>query len=240
MNAKMKVLSLALVGLCGFAGSAMAACPAGPTTANGGAWSALNQFQGVASIATPGYDGTECRLDSKINTGAPTAAFATVQDDSPANEARYRAQFLINLDGLTSPTANTAVNVFSANSSTNGPGIQLSVFGTAGSWFLGYIVKNASSASGVTVGSVPLTAGANRVEFDLQIGSAGSVAFWVNNTNAATPTVPAVALNNQAVGGIDLANLGLAGPTKGFINTFGGKAVGFDQFDSRRQTFIGH
>ena len=37
MNTKMKLLSLALVGLCGFAGSAMAACPAGPTTADGGA-----------------------------------------------------------------------------------------------------------------------------------------------------------------------------------------------------------
>ncbi len=32
MNTKMKVLSLAIVGLFGFAGSALAACPAGPTT----------------------------------------------------------------------------------------------------------------------------------------------------------------------------------------------------------------
>jgi len=240
MNTKMKLLSLALVGLCGFAGSAMAACPAGPAIANGGAWSSAPTFQGTATIVTPGYAGTECRLASTINAGASSVAFATVEDDSPSAEPRYRAHFIINLDAQTSPSITKSSTAFSASSTANGPGITLGVFGSANAWFLSYIVPDANQASGVTSGSVALAAGENHVEFDLQIGATGSVAFWVNNNNSASPTVPAITLNNAAVAGIDTAFLGLAGPSPGFITSYAGTGVGFDQFDSRRSTFIGY
>src|SRR6478735_10820262 len=78
MNAKMKVLSLALVGLCGFAGSAMAVCPAGPTTPDGGAWtSAVTQPSAAASpavVAVPGLDGSECKLTTALAVGNTAAS----------------------------------------------------------------------------------------------------------------------------------------------------------------------
>ena len=126
MNTKMKVLSLALVGLCGYAGSALAVCPAGPAISQGGAWSAVNALGGTAVIATPGYAGTACRLDSTL-TG-DTSSFATVEDDSPSAEPRYRAAFIINTDTLTTIGAIDAAYVFSATSSA-GPQIQLSIVG---------------------------------------------------------------------------------------------------------------
>jgi hypothetical protein len=84
-----------------------------------------------------------------------------------------------------------------------------------------------------------LSANVNVVEFDLQIGAAGSIALWVNNNNEASPTVPAQTVDNAAAVGIDTAFLGLASPSPQYVTAFAGTAVGFDQFDSRRQTFIG-
>ena len=51
MNTKMKVLSLALVGLAGFAGSAMAACPNGPTVAEGRAWSSKTVLPATSALS---------------------------------------------------------------------------------------------------------------------------------------------------------------------------------------------
>jgi hypothetical protein len=98
MNTKMKVLSLAMFGLVGtaFAGSAAAVCPASPVPP----WTAAPALQGTVVIADGGLAGTECRMDSTIDAGGSSAAFATVQDDSPATETQYRAQFIVDLDAL--------------------------------------------------------------------------------------------------------------------------------------------
>ena len=240
MNAKMKVLSLALVGLCGYAGSALAVCPAGPTVAQGGAWSNAVQFQGTAVIATPGFVTTECRLDSTINAGAGGAATASVEDDTPAAEARYRASFVVKLDGLASPTITTGSGIFSAISDATGGGINVGIFGSGSQWFVSYIVADANEPSGFYAGSSALAAGENHVEFDLQINATGSFTLWVNNNVEGTPTILPHAVNNAAVLGVDTAFLGLAAPTSAFVGTYAGIAAGFDQFDSRRQTFIGY
>jgi hypothetical protein len=238
MNTKMKLLSLALVGLCGFAGSAMAACPAGPAIANGGAWSAAPTFQGALAIATPGLAGTECRLDSTINAGAGGAAFAYVEDDSPTTENRYRASFIIDADSLASQSLLQTANVFSAVSQANGVAVYFSIFGSGSNRVLGYFVKDTSQTSGLYVGSAPLATGENHVEFDLQIGSPGSFTLWVNSNTEASPTIPQHAITNT--GTIDTAFLGLSAPSPQFVTSFAGTAVQFDQFDSRRQTFIGY
>lgn len=236
MNAKMKVLTLALLGLAGYAGSAVAGCPASPTPP----WTAAPVFQGAVAIASPGYATTACRLDSTIQAGASGAAFATVQDDSPATEPRYRASFIINADTLTNQGLLAGVQVFSATSSATGAGVWLSIFGDgAGNRFLGYFAKDANEASGVYANSTPLAAGENHVEFDLQVGAAGSITLWVNNNVEGTPTVAAHAVDNSALVGIDTAFVGLAAPTPQYVTAFAGTAVGFDQFDSRRATFIG-
>ncbi|MGA8278756.1 MAG: hypothetical protein WB784_11260 [Rhodanobacteraceae bacterium] len=235
MNTKMKVLSLAVAGLAGFAfaGSAFAGtCPASPVPP----WTAVSQFQGTATIVAGGLGGTACRLDSDFNNGASGAASATVEDDSPATEPRYRAAFIIDLDGLASPTINTSASIFSGNSTATGAGVKLSIFGNSGSWFLSYKI---SDGSGVFSNSVPLAAGENHVEFDLQIGATGSLTLWVNNNVEGSPTQTSPPVDNSADTGIDTAFLGLAAPSVQFSNTYHGHPTEFDQFDSRRSTFIG-
>jgi hypothetical protein len=180
-------------------------------------------------------------MDSSIAAGASGAAFATVEDDTPTAEPRYRGQFMVNLDNLTNQSLLQGVQIFSAANTANGTSVWLTVFGDGtGARFLGYFVKDTSQASGVYSNSTPLQAGPNRVEFDLQTGAAGagSITFWINNTTEGSPTVPAHNVTNDAYT-IDTAFLGLAAPTPQYVTGFSGTTVGFDTFDSRRQTFIG-
>jgi len=242
MNTKMKALSLALVGLAGFAGSAMAACPAGPDIAHGGAWSGAPVFQGTVAISTPGLASTECKMDSAINASASGAAFATVEDDSPTAEPSYRASFIIDADTLTNQSLLQGVTIFSANSTANGKSVFFSIFGDgAGGRTLGYFVADSSQPSGLVSGAATLAAGENHVEFKLLTGAsgAGNFTLWVNSNVEASPTIPAVAVTNDAYT-VDTTFVGLAAPSTQYVTAFAGTAVSFDQFDSRRTLFIGY
>lgn len=231
MNTKMKVLSL-IVGTA-FAGSAAAVCPTSPVPP----WTALNVLGGTAAIADGGLVGTECRLDSAINVGGSVTSIAAVTDESPAAEPRYRAQFVINVDSLTAPGTNSTVGVFSAVGT--GDGIRMFIVPSfGGGWLVNYFVPNATTGVPATA-AAPLVAGDNHVEIDLEVGASGSITLWVNNSDEGNATVPAVAVDNSANVGIETANLGLNSPSSGFVTQYGGTAVGFDQFDSRRTTFIG-
>jgi hypothetical protein len=230
MNTKMKVLALALLGLAGYAGSAVAGCPSSPVPP----WTAVSALGGSAVIASPGYATTPCRLDSAL-TG-DSSSFATVEDDTPTAEPRYRAQFIINADNLASLGAVDAAFVFSATSNA-GPQVQLSIVGDGtGGRLVTYIVPDSAAGGGSDVGSFPLAAGENRVEFDLD--NSGHFSFWVNNNVEASPNFTTTTLNNGGAT-IETAFMGLAGATPSFVSGFNGVTVGFDQFDSRRTTFIG-
>lgn len=225
------------LGALAFASSAFAQCPSSPVPP----WSAAPSFQGATEIVAGGMAGTSCRLNSRINAGAGGIAFAQVQDNTPAAEPRYRAQFLMNADALSNQALLANATVFSAASSVTGPAVRFTVFGDgAGGKFLGYFVQNSAEASGVSTGSVALAAGENSIEFDLQVGASGSFTLWVNNGNEGSPTVPAIAVNNASAVGVDTAFLGLAAPSPQFVSAHAGANVGFDEFDSRRQTFIGN
>lgn len=236
MNTKMKVLSLALLGLVGYAGSAAAGCPASPVPP----WSVNAPFQGTTAIVAGGLDGSACRLDSAISAGASGFASAQVQDDTPAAEPRYRASFMINVDPLTAPTLTTVANVFSATSAVTGGGINLAIFGDgAGAWRLSYVLVDANNPSGFFAGSVPLTAGSKHVEIDLPVSAASTFQLWMENNVEASPDITQANINNSSVVGIDSAFLGLAAPSDSFATTYAGVAAQFDAFDSRRQTFVG-
>jgi hypothetical protein len=236
MNTKMKVLALALLGLAGYAGSAVAGCPSSPVPP----WSVNSPFQGVTTIAAPGLDGTPCRLDSAISAGASGFASAQVEDDTPTAEPNYRAQFMINIDALAAPTLITVANVFSATSAGTGTGINFSIFGDgSGAWRLSYVMVDSTNPSGFFSGSVPLAAGSQHVEFALMaIGATSTFSLWNNNNVEASPDITQT-VNNTSVAGIDSAFLGLAAPSDGFVSTYAGTAAQFDRFDSRRTTFIG-
>lgn len=240
MTAKTKVLSLALLGLAGFgfAGSALAGCPASPVPP----WTAVNALGGTAVIAAGGYAGTPCRLDSAL-TGDVTS-FATVEDDSPSAEPRYRVQFIIDADSLTGGLGIVdGAYIFTATSAAGGnPPISLSIVGDgAGTNYVSYNVPDANASGGADVGSIALSAGQNYVEFDLDNGAVSGTphfSIWVNNNVEGSPNFTTSTFNNNSAV-VDTAFLGLAGATGSYLSSFNGTAVGFDQFDSRRQTFIG-
>jgi len=238
MNTKMKVLALALLGLAGYAGSAVAGCPGSPVPP----WTAANQFQGTVAITAGGLDGSACRLDSSLATGASGFANAQVEDDTPTAEGRYRAAFMINVGTLASPTLTTVANVFSATSAGTGNGINLSIFGDgSGAWRLSYVIATSDpgNPSGFYSGSVPLLSSAQHVEFDLQVTN-GIFSLWNNNNVEASPDINVTTLQmGTVIGGVDTAFLGLAAPSDSFATTYAGTAAQFDTFDSRRQTFIG-
>jgi hypothetical protein len=235
MNTKMKVLALALLGLAGYAGSAVAGCPGSPVPP----WTAVDVLGGTAVIASPGYATTPCRLDSALTGDA--ASFATVEDDTPTAEPRYRASFIINADNVGAMSATTASFVFTASSASGRAPVALSIVGNgAGSAFLTYFVQN---GAGVLSATKPLIAGENHVEFDYDNGtSAGSpgphFTLWINSNVEGSPTVPPTTIASTGV--VDTAFLGLAGATGDWTTLFNGTTVGFDQFDSRRSTFIGY
>ena len=236
MNAKMKVLALALLGLAGYAGSAAASCPSSPVPP----WTTNSPFQGTTAIVAGGLDGSACRLDSAISAGAQGFANAQVQDDTPTNEPRYRAQFMINAAPLAAPTLITVANVFSATGAA-GTGVNLAIFGDgSGAWRLSYVVADANDPSGFHSGSVPLPVDAPKhVEFDLDV-TAGTFKVWLENNNETTPDINDSGLNTATpIGGIESAFLGLAAPSDAFVSTYAGTAAQFDRFDSRRTSFIG-
>ena len=234
MNAKMKVLALALLGLAGYAGSAVAGCPSSPVPP----WTAAPALGGTVAIVAGGLDGSACRMESAL-TG-DSSSFATVEDDTPTAEPRYRGAFMINADSVNTLSAITGVFVFTASSAAGGnPPVSLSIVGDgAGHVFLSYNVVN---GAGALVGSQQLAAGANHVEFDYDNGtSAGSpgphFSLWINSNTEGTPTFTS-AITATAV--VDTAFLGLAGATPDYSGSFNGTAVQFDTFDSRRSSFIG-
>jgi hypothetical protein len=254
MNTKMKILSLAIVGLVGFAGSAFAVCPAGPTTAEGGAWTSKVELPDHASsplaIVPTGLDSSSCHLTSALQAGN-TAAASTVRYTHAASEPNYRAQFLVDNTALSAFSDTTeSVVLFQAPATTAASGYNrllriVLVAGPAGAKRVRFVAQK--GAGGPTVGQTfgtDLLPGVNRIEVNLKVGTAGagSLSYWVNA--AAGTQEPAASgtianLDNTAWGGVAAASLGLTAPTAAWAASHGGQAVGFDTFDSRRNTYIG-
>jgi len=251
MNAKMKVLSLALVGLCGFAGSALAVCPAGPTTGEGGAWTAKSVSPGShLAIATPGLDSSECRLNADI-AGSLTGT-SVVSYTHAASEPSYRFQFLVNPSALSAASLTENITTFRANASTSANGlgnaVQVLLVGSSGGnrrlRFVAACNVPANNFRCAQSISADLPAGMVRVEGKLTFGAgaAGKLDVWVNAAAGSVEpaaTLSIANLDNTAWGGASQAILGLVTPNTPFKSAHAGQVVGFDTFDSRRQTYIG-
>lgn len=246
MNTKMKTLSLALMAISGLAlaGTAAAACPDGPSVADGGAWSSASSLGGSLAIDTPGFDGTECRLDASLTQNVGAAA-AFVRDDTPSDEGRYRAQFLVDADALTGQNLMQTAKIFGATTDNGFGGVsdvvRLTVFGnvTGTTRTLAIFTACEGEPSNTCSMTAPLTAGVNRIEIDWQKDASGSVNVWINNTNESSPTLT-IDADNVSWGGVDFATLGLSMASAAFRASHLNNAVSFDEFDSRRTSFIGN
>ena len=95
--------------------------------------------------------------------------------------------------------------------------------------------------------NLPVQAGPNRFEIDLTVANGtGQLKYWVSDATAAapaegSPTGTVSNLTNSGWTGVDQVTLGLGGANANWrANYTGTDYVYFDQFDSRRQTYIGH
>lgn len=239
------------------------------TPGGGGAWSTQTVTHAAVGSATPGLNGTSCALSVAISAGAQANAKGLVTDNSPQNEPRYRARFYINTAQLTGFTAaNQQADVMTVLAGTSPTGVSTTEVevkltgGTGGNLGIDFTLADTSTAGQnyQTIGlGVPNTGGNYRIEIDLQQGSktggtcttasttpvGGCFRYWVSDAATATTDAAAtgaVAVTNTGWGGAKQANLGFfATSTKFRTATTNplGQPVILDEFDSRRQTFIG-
>jgi hypothetical protein len=255
----MKALAVAVIGMAGMSLASAATCPSDPAQSGGGAWNSKSVFGGGAlTVTTPGLDGTNCAMYASINAGAGALASSAVQwSETGTSEATYRFRFY--LDPSTVGTTNAfsglqGVQVFTANSPAafpaSGGSVQVLrvslVPGSAGAKQVTFIAACNNAASQNVCSSTPvvLAAGSNVIEGQIIIGASGTgaVNYWVNKTagDSASPT-GSVTITGGNAGwvGINSALMGLAATTNSFRSNQATKAVVFDEFDSRRQTYIG-
>jgi len=216
-----------------------------------------------------GLNSTGCKLTSSIGTTPAANVGAFVSDTSPASETRYRARWYFDASTLTLTAANFQAKMFNAFANTapgtfGTDEINVRVVG-GGTPVLRFAVADATQPSGfktITSAALPVSGtGHYYVEFDLNKGAgAGAVAgvtcntcaagdagcfrYWITAegtaSSDASPT-GVCSLNNAGWSGVEQANLGLFTTSANFRanNNSLSKTLAVDEFDSRRQTFIG-
>jgi len=258
----MKSLSLAVLGLVGFgmASSASATCPYPYDAAHGGAWSAQLANNGTLAADSPGLElvnQSACKMKAFLNASAGPLSTAAVADTTPTNEASYHFRFYIDTTTLSTnlPTL-TSVQVFAANAaasfplSGNGKTSALLRVGIAGTGAgnnpnLVVVASCNPGTNFICAKFAPLTPGVHWIEGHLTNSATAVANIWIDKasiTNDTTPTPDiAISFDNHDWAGVDTVALGLGGASFNFRQSFTGatNAVWFDNFDSRRQTFIG-
>jgi hypothetical protein len=236
------------------------------TPGGGGAWS--SQFiatDATLNIVAPGLNSTGCAL--AVSIGALSNSRVFVQDNSPQapGEGRYRFRYYIDISNLTGFTVSNQTAILFRVNDTTGPAQFTSdelVVRLAGGATptVRFFVSDGNAASGLVSITAPLPAGANgkyRIEGDLQVGAAAASAangcttmpasggcfrYWVTDAAvASTDAAPtgSYVINNSGWSGAKTAFLGLTTGTGAFRTSHAGQTLLVDEFDSRRQTFIG-
>ena len=247
----MKSLSLAVLALAGvgFASATFAVCPTDPAAPNG-PWTSKSVLTANLAITSPGLNGTACTLQVSLNQNSTIIAKAFVTDTSPVDEPRYRARLyfdtteLVGLDNALKQVPIFTVSSATSPTATASDEVEAVLIGGAAP-SLRILVADSNQGSkfqSVTV-ALPVAHGANRFEFDLTQGTSGSVRYWL--TAAATATTDAsptgtLSVNNSGWSGATQASMGMfSASTQYRVNTPSTQHLYLDEFDSRRQTFIG-
>lgn len=216
-----------------------------------GAWSAIVDGGGrLTSTAASAFSPTPFGLAAVGNAVANATIY--VEDQSPANEPRYRFRFYFNTNGWNTGIGSGSyrTRMFTTIDSDSGPAggprrlvmvaLRYCPPATAGCAFqtqsYGILARiwNSTINDYIQVGPYPITTGWHYVEGDWLRANApaannGSFQFWVDGVSQSTLT----GLANETLG-VDSARLGLIQPLAGHSGT-----LFLDEFESRRQTYIG-
>ncbi len=250
---------LKIVGACAFLGlsiNSYAQCPDPSTT-----WDTTNQANG-GTYTTPntgGANGSTCMLS--VVQGPNNNGIATVRDDMSPAETRYRARFYVDASELMSQSTGGAhrFKAFVAGNGTNAvpvniddkarPAVlQMFIVGQAGNAArLGGFCRDLNSdgnrarfGDGVNPGTVALQTGFNVVEVEIVMGAGtGACRIWVNNNVEGSPNWEQTGIDNNLLVGVERTNIGSTGSTQAYADLAGAPVTNFDEFESRRQTFIG-
>ena len=187
--------------------------------------------------------------------GATSFATGAVIDTSPTNESSYHFRFYIDTALLGNMANGQSVQIFAANSAVNFPltgnnqTLALMRIGLAGTGATPNLVAvsacNVPANSYRCLGLKALTPGVHWIEGHLTFGAAAITNIWIDKASITNDTTPApdiaLSFDNSEWGGVETVAMGLGGTSPGFRSAQNGVAhkVGFDNFDSRRQTFIG-
>lgn len=266
---KMTALAIAVLGLAGMGSAMAATCPtvaAGNISgggAGGGAWFGQQQGGGgTLSIVNPGLNSTNCALNVAISSTPVSNLKGLVIDNSPQSEARYRARFYFDISNLSLPLSNSQTEIFDAFSNT-APGtfgtdeVQIYLVGGA-TPAVRFVVADSGKSNGVSTisSTLPSATGSFYVEFDLTKGAgsssavacnggdAGCFRYWIAPQGGTAPAdgtpTGTYSASNAGWSGIVQAQLGLYSSTAKFRQgNVSSNSLTVDEFDSRRQTFIG-
>jgi hypothetical protein len=222
--------------------------------ANLSSWSGLtNPDAGALTVtAASAMGSTTCGLEV-----AAKAAHNKnyVQDLTPSGELRYRARFLINPNGIVLPTSgfNRKVKVHMPQCTAAAPPcdfngiVQIKLAATvAQGYVLDSFVADANGGDGTKRFRVDIPdTGNTAIEYDVDL-TAGTFKLWVNATSEADPVADNVndgqPINytgldfTNKMGGVNRARIGfMNAPVNVPVDT----PIYLDEFESRRQTFIG-
>jgi hypothetical protein len=160
-----------------------------------------------------------------------------VRDNTPAAEPRYRARFYFHSNNFVLGNGIRQRILMAQRDSDNGRLITLMVRRVAPNntlSFLARVLEDSGSLRDVPLGQYPGAETYRFIEFDWQKATApgannGRFQALVDGTERANITN----LDNDAVGGVDFARMGVMAPIDGSGTLF------YDEFESRRVTAIG-
>lgn len=237
-----KILIAATTSLVGSV--AMAQCD----NTNGDAWGQYNNPDNKMNITSGAAMGGSCGLDLEIkNQNAGQASRHYVQDGSPNAETRYRVAFCLDTNSLPMNTtgSNRRAKIQQAQCSggacDNSDVVQIKFESVvAGQYRLDLFVRQDNGGTAAQNKSrhfVDIPDAPTRIEYDLDL-TAGTFKLWVNATSESdTPALDLTGLNTSVKWPvITRARLGSMDKSN---NAGLGSSYYLDDFESRRQTFIG-
>lgn len=216
---------------------------------NGDAWGQYNNPADKMNIVeAAAMGGTDCGLELEVlNQNGGQASRHFTQDGSPNQETRYRAAFCLDPNSLPMETtgSNRRIKVHQAQCAggncDNSDVVQIKFESVVpGEYRLDLFVRednNGSAAQNKERVFVDIPDAPTRIEYDVDL-TAGTFKLWVNATSEAeTPAVNLTDLNTSVKWPfITRARLGSMDKSN---NAGIGSTFYVDEFESRRQTFIG-